>query len=190
MTIAAAAAPRPPPISRRLGCGCGDAAPLAPTRRRQPAGSAGSFRKEAAGRSSLRLARGGRGPGARRRDPRGGSGRFIGRILQEPGEPLGQDLSRPVHEHPGVARARAQGLGDLVERVSQAFQLERTALGDRQPPSSTATASSSSRWAASSWGSHARLSASDGVLGRLARVLRPPGSACGGPDSSCRYMRS
>ena len=37
-----------------------------------------------------------------------------------------------MHEHAGVARAGAQGFGDLVERVAQALQLEGTSLGDGQ----------------------------------------------------------
>ncbi len=148
-------------------------------------------RKAGAGRSSLRFGRGGHGRGVRGRVPAGGSGRFIGRILQKPRQPLGQDLSRAVHEHPGVARAGAESLGDFLERVAQALQLHGTALGDRQLAKLDRPAPLPARGGQPAReGRRLRLSASERRFARTTRRARRfPGSACAGRGSSCRYMR-
>src|SRR5439155_183660 len=49
-------------------------------------------------------------------------------LVNEPPDPPRQRLPPPVDQHPRVARRHAQGLGDLLERMPHALQL------DRRPP--------------------------------------------------------
>ena len=60
------------------------------------------------------------------------SGSFIRSGLQETSKPAARALASPMHEHPRVARAGADGLRDLVQGIAEALQLDGTPLSDRQ----------------------------------------------------------